>query len=112
MAGWLPKSKRAPLESNVQGKVIKQWRKAGWKCIKVETPTENGWPDYQCMKPGVILWIEFKKKHKEPTPQQYLRHQEIMDCGFLVFVIDTYEDGMDLLNNHDDAMRYLSSGTL
>lgn len=88
------------LESKVQSNVIKMWRRCGWKCIKMETPTEKSWPDFMCLNSGRCVFIEFKKEGEEPTAQQLIRHQEIMDQGFEVYVIDRYQDGLELLRSY------------
>lgn len=75
-------------ESIIQRKVISQYEAAGWLVVKIIQCTKNGWPDLQCHRNGVTLFIETKATGGKLSPLQIYRHKQIMEKGFTVLTID------------------------
>jgi Holliday junction resolvase len=79
-------------ESILQKKIIKKLEQAGWLVVKIIQSTKNGWPDLQCHRGGETIFIECKSKTKKPTRLQMYRHNQLRRHGFIVFVIDSFEN--------------------
>lgn len=79
-------------ESKLQKKIIKDLELHGWYVVKFVLTNKAGIPDTICCKNGRAVWIEFKDKGRKAEPLQEHRHKELRAQGFLVFVIDTWED--------------------
>jgi len=75
-------------ESIIQRKVISQYEAAGWLVVKIIQCTKNGWPDLQCHRNGVTLFIETKSTGKKLSPLQAYRHKKLREQGFTVLIID------------------------
>ncbi len=61
----------------------------GWKHKKIGT---NAWPDHLFIKaPRQVVWVEFKRRGKQPRANQKRRLAEIADMGFRVYVVDRKE---------------------
>lgn len=76
-------------EAEVQKSVILHYEKDGWIVNKIIQCTNNGWPDLECYKNGITLFIECKATGKKPEDLQLYRHKLLRDAGFTVKVIDT-----------------------
>lgn len=76
------------LESEVQKKVIRKYEKAGWLVNKIIQSTNNGWPDLECFRNGVTLFIECKAPGETADDLQLYRHALLRNQGFEVLVID------------------------
>lgn len=84
--------RRGPREiPDVQEPSIEYARKRGWLCQKMKSDSANGWPDFECIRAGRTVRVEFKKPGVPPTEQQLKRHREIREHGGEVFVIDNLE---------------------
>lgn len=70
--------------------------KRGWLFEKVTSASRRGWPDRFCARAGRIMLVEFKRPGKEPTPQQFKRHDELRAFGIEVHYIDNLRDAYDL----------------
>ena len=47
------------------------------------------------------MWFcEFKRKGKLPTPAQQREHDRLRMRGVVVYVIDTVEDGKEMVDRH------------
>ncbi len=75
-------------ESIIQRKVISQYEAAGWLVVKIIQCTKNGWPDLQCHRNGVTLFIETKATGGKLSPLQQYRHDQLRKQGFTVHTID------------------------
>lgn len=75
------------LESQIQEKIIAEYEKAGWLVVKIIQTNKNGWPDLQCHKDGVTIFIECKSKKGKLSPLQIFRHQQLGEQGFKVIVL-------------------------
>lgn len=102
---WLTEGDLAPmgprkvLEKNIENRVCAYAKKRGWRAMKFVSPAYRSVPDRIFFKaPGRAFFIEFKKPGKKPTPKQTLECQRLIDEGFDVFVIDSVEDGMHVID--------------
>lgn len=76
-------------ESIIQSKVIKAFEKEGWFVVKIIQTTKNGWPDLQCHRNKITVFIECKEENKLCKDQlQLYRHKQLREQGFTVFVIN------------------------
>lgn len=75
-------------ESIIQKKVRLQYEADGWLVVKIIQTTKNGWPDLQCHKNSVTVFIETKATGKTASPLQRYRHQLLRKQGFIVLTID------------------------
>ena len=76
------------LERSIQKSVINIMSSKGWLVNKIIQSTINGWPDLQCHRGGVTIFIEVKRPGGKATPLQRLRHEQLRAEGFKVLVID------------------------
>jgi hypothetical protein len=84
-----PAKKPKPLrESIVQAATIKKYEADGWLVVKIIQTTLNGWPDLQCHRAGVTLFIETKATGKKLSELQKYRHAQLKAQGFTVLTID------------------------
>jgi Holliday junction resolvase len=78
-------------ESALQKKIRVDLEKSGWFVLKVTICNKPGFPDLTLMRQGAILFLEIKSVGKKAEPLQLHRHEELQKQGFKVFVIDTWE---------------------
>jgi len=78
------------VESKLQKKIRIDLEKSGWVVHKVAS-SKPGWPDLEAFCNKVALFIEVKAKNKKARPLQEYRHKLLIEQGFMVFVIDTWE---------------------
>jgi hypothetical protein len=52
---------------------------------------------------GKIAFVEMKAPGKQSTPLQRLRHKQLRDLGFRVYIIDTAEEIGGMLNEIQSA---------
>ena len=75
------------LESQIQEKIIAEYEKAGWLVVKIIQTNKNGWPDLQCHKDGVTIFIECKSKKGKLAPLPIFWDQKLEEQGFKVIVL-------------------------
>lgn len=80
------------LESVLQTKIKKYLETKGWYVVKYIQTTKNGWPDLGAHKDGRLVYVEVKKPGETAEPLQVIRHTELREKGFTVFVIDNMDD--------------------
>jgi hypothetical protein len=72
----------------------------GWS-FKLPCVYVSGLPDRLCLLPGgVIFFAELKSTGKKPTAVQKLIHEKIRRLGFEVYVIDSIEQLLKILNTY------------
>lgn len=76
-------------ESVIQNKVKSRYESDGWLVVKIIQCTLNGWPDLQCHKSGITIFIETKATNGKLSPLQIYRHQQLRAAGFQVLVINS-----------------------
>lgn len=88
----MPKQKSKPQllkESIIQKQIRLLYEKDGWLVVKIIQCTKNGWPDLQCHKDAVTVFIETKATGKTATPLQQYRHKQLRQKGFTVLTKDS-----------------------
>jgi len=76
------------LESKIQSRVVTVYEANGWLVNKIIQCTNNGWPDLECHRDGITLFIECKAPGEKCSPLQLYRHAQLRKAGFTVLVID------------------------
>jgi Holliday junction resolvase len=76
------------LESKVQEKIVKRYKKEGWTVVKIILCSLSGFPDLMCLRDGMALFIEVKRPGERPRPLQIFVHDMLRRCGFEVLVLD------------------------
>jgi Holliday junction resolvase len=79
-------------ERDLQAKIIENLELSGWEVNKVIKSNKSGWPDVEAFKNKVTVFIETKTTGKEAKKLQLYRHRKLKAQGFMVFVIDTWEE--------------------
>jgi hypothetical protein len=79
-------------ESDLQAKIITDLELDGWLVIKMMKLNKAGWPDLLAGRNKITIFIETKSAGKESNKLQQYRHRLLREQGFLVFVIDSWED--------------------
>lgn len=76
-------------EANIESPCVALAEEAGWWQRKVQWVGRKGAPDRVFIKDGRTVWVEFKKPDAEPELLQEIEHQEMLDHGGEVFVVDS-----------------------
>ena len=84
-------------ESKIEREFCKKAKLRGWKVVKFNTTSENGWPDRLCIKNGVHVYIEFKREGEEPEPHQYAKIAELKRIGCNVEWFYSVEGALEFL---------------
>lgn|GEM_PF-377903 len=76
-------------EKQVEQKLVKAVRTCGGHCIKWVALGWNGAPDRIVLLPGGrIGFVEVKRPGQKPRAIQIVRHRDLRELGFDVFVLD------------------------
>lgn len=76
-------------EKETEQKLIKAVKDSGGMCLKFISPGTNGVPDRIALLPeGHLAFIEVKRPGEKPRALQLLRHRQLEQLGFQVFVLD------------------------
>lgn len=81
-------------EGRIQKKAIDYAKGLGFLAKRNYTRQggETGWPDVEFFGPyGIMLMIEFKAPHKEPSAIQKHRISELRERGYTVHVCSSFE---------------------
>lgn len=84
-------------ESLIEQKVCAAAKSNGWLVHPKAAAGTRGWPDRTFSKSDRLLFVEFKAPGKKPTPLQAHMHQKLKAQGHDVYVIDSVEAGLELL---------------
>lgn len=85
------------LEIQIENAVVKAAKADGYKVRKVCWFGGRNAPDRLFMKPGRGFFIEFKASGELPRPGQEREIARMRAAGFEVYVVDSVEDGLALL---------------
>ncbi len=86
-------------EKSLERKLVQSVAHMGGLALKFVSPGMAGVPDRLLLFPdGKIAFAEMKAPGKQPTPLQRLRHTQLRNLGFRVFVIDSVEQIGELLH--------------
>jgi hypothetical protein len=76
-------------EKQIEKKLVKAVKQRGGLAPKLISPGMDGMPDRMVLLPGeCILFVEVKAPGKKPRPLQVLRHRQLTELGFEVYVLD------------------------
>lgn len=79
-------------EKQVEQRLVRAVKAAGGLCPKFVSPGMDGMPDRLALMGGGHLgFIEVKAPGKKPRPLQVMRHKQLRDLGFPVYVLDDPE---------------------
>ena len=77
-------------EKIIERRLTQEVARMGGLALKFVSPGMAGVPDRLLLFPGgKIVFVEMKAPGKQPTPLQRLRHKQLRDLGFKVYVIDS-----------------------
>lgn len=82
------------LEKTIERAVKNYAEKRGCLTYKMNGPGHRGWPDRMFLYDGRMLFIEFKRAGKKPTPLQAHIHDKLCKLGFRVLVVDNKQRGI------------------
>lgn len=86
-------------ESYLERQLVQTVGNMGGLALKFVSPGMAGVPDRLLLLPdGKIAFVEMKAPGKKPTSLQRMRHGQLRDLGFRVFVIDSMEKIGGMLN--------------
>lgn len=92
------------LEKLIESKVNAYAQSKGFLTYKFTSPARAAVPDRIYISPkGTVVFVEFKREGKKPTPQQEREHQRLRAQNMKVFVVDNVEDGMAAVDSVTDA---------
>jgi hypothetical protein len=77
----------SPSESQIQSRLISQYKAQGYYVIKLGITNKPGLPDLMLLKDGVASFVEVKRSGCVPTPLQLHRADELRAIGFDVQVV-------------------------
>ena len=91
-------------EKAIERKLVQSVTHMGGLALKFTSPGMAGVPDRLLLFPnGKIVFVEMKAPGKQPTKLQRLRHAQLRDLGFRVYVIDSEESIGGMLNEIQPA---------
>lgn len=86
------------LEKRIEAKLVQMVRALGGIAPKFVPVNFNGAPDRILLFPGgKMAFVELKALGKKPRPLQLVRHKQLKDLGFKVYVIDSIEQIQGIL---------------
>ena len=90
---------RKMLESQIEEKVGTYAKEQGFLVYKFTSPQRAAVPDRLYITPrGDISFLEFKRTGQVPTPAQAREHDRLRDYGVRVFVVDSVEQGKEVVD--------------
>ena len=91
-------------EKNLERKLVEAVTRMGGLAMKFVSSGMAGVPDRLLLFPeGKIAFVEMKAPGKQPTPLQRLRHAQLRDLGFRVYIIDNAEQIGGMLHEIQSA---------
>ena len=89
------------LEKQIERNVCDYAHDAGMLVYKFTSPARAAVPDRLFIRSDGRMWFcEFKRKGRVPTSAQQREHDRLRMRGVVVYVIDTVEDGIVMVNRH------------
>ena len=86
-------------ERTLERKLVEAVTRVGGLALKFVSPGMAGVPDRLLLFPeGKIAFVEMKAPGKHPTKLQRLRHAQLRDLGFRVYVIDSVHQIGEMLH--------------
>lgn len=90
-----------PLEKWIESTSVKKAKIRGWFSRKCIWGGRRSAPDRFFAKKGVQVFIELKRLLQKPTKLQAREHEEMRAAGCLVFVADSVEACLGILDRLD-----------
>ena len=79
-------------EKDLERRMVRTVKNMGGLALKFVSPGMAGVPDRLVLLPdGKMAFAEMKAPGRKPRPLQGLRHEQLRDLGFRVYVIDGKE---------------------
>ena len=89
---FVPERKGFMKEKALERMLVRAVKNMGGLALKFVSPGMAGVPDRLVLFPGgSICFVELKAPGEMPRPLQRLRHKQLQDLGFRVYVIDSKE---------------------
>lgn len=88
-------------ESKIENTVNKYAEKLGWMQKKGTDPAQVGWPDREYLRDGYTFFIEFKTINGKCSEIQKYMHEKIRNNGFEVYVVNSIELGIKILDQYE-----------
>ena len=86
-------------EKLIERKLVELCKLNNGLCIKLLSNFFIGLPDRMCLFPGgKIIFVELKTTGQKPRKSQILVHNKLQKLGFKVFVVDTTEQIIELID--------------
>lgn len=86
-------------EKIIERKLVELCKINNGLCIKLLSNFFIGIPDRMCLFPGgKIAFVELKTTGQKPRKSQMLVHNQLRKLGFKVFVVDTTEQIIELID--------------
>ena len=80
-------------EKQIERALVRQVTKSGGLCLKWVSPGWDGVPDRICLfDDGKIGFVEVKSRGQKPRRLQIVRHEQLRQLGFKVFVLANPDD--------------------
>ena len=90
--------KKLPLEKDIEAKFVREAKKLGCLCRKLNGMGARDWPDRLVLVPGgAILLIEFKRLGATLRPSQEAWHEDAKAIGQEPYVFDNWEQPLALV---------------
>jgi len=87
------------LEKQIEERVCNYAKEKGWLTLKFTSPARAAVPDRRLISPrGKIMFVEFKREGKLPTPAQLREHDRLRRQMCLVYVIDDVDIGKAMVD--------------
>lgn len=87
------------LEKHIEAKVCQYARQRGCEAYKFVSPSRAAVPDRLFLAPGGRCWfIEFKRTGQKASVAQQREHEKLKALGFRVYVVDSVEHGMGVVD--------------
>jgi hypothetical protein len=90
-------------ESLIENEVCKKAKTLGWLTYKFGSVTTRGLPDRVFLRYGYLFFVEFKARGKEPRLFQQRIIKLLIKHGFDVYVIDSIEQGFEILQRYENS---------
>lgn len=77
-------------ESRLENRLVKAVRREGGLALKFVSPGFDGMPDRLILIAiGHMAFVEVKARGRKPRKLQSVRHRQLREMGFRVFVLDS-----------------------
>lgn len=91
-------------EKDIDQKIVAYAKRLGWFSLKLTMLGRYGVagvPDRLFLaSPGIVFFMEMKRRGKSPTELQSQRHEQLRRLGFSVYVCDSVEEGERIVERH------------